>query len=151
VIFPAGVPRKRAVADALRREIQSGSRPPGSRFLSERDIQQTYDVGRDTAREAMRILAGEGLIVIRHGHPSRVADTRRMSVIPVPGPDWLIGARGATQAEADEWGVPVGSPTLCLVDRASLEQEHPVEFGAWPASRTLFDPSLDGPIPDTDT
>jgi DNA-binding transcriptional MocR family regulator len=135
VINPAGVPRKRAVADELRREILNGSRAPGSRFLSERDIQQTYDVGRETARQAMGILAREGLIVVRHGHPTRVRDTRVMAVVPIPDPDHLIGARGATQEEADEWGVAVGSHVLQLIERATR-----IEVNAWPADQHLLDP-----------
>jgi DNA-binding transcriptional MocR family regulator len=144
VINPAdGVSRKRAVADDLRRQILDGSRPPSSRFPSERDIQQTYDVGRDTAREAMAILAREGLIVIRHGFPSRVRDNREMAIVPVPGGDYLIGARGATAAEAAEWGVAVGSHVLQLIDRVTR-----IEVDAWPADRHLVDPHPESPEED---
>lgn len=129
-------PRKRAIADALRQEIITGRRPPGSRFLSERDIEQMYDVSRDTARQAMSILAREGLIVIRHGHPTRVRDTWDMAVVPVPSPDHLIGARPATQADVEEWGVALGAPILTLVDRQTR-----IEVDSWPADRTLLDPS----------
>jgi DNA-binding transcriptional MocR family regulator len=138
VISPAGVPRKRAVADALRREILNGTRPPGSRFPSERDIGQMFDVGRGTARDAMATLAREGLIVVRHGHPTRVRDTREMAVVPVPGPGHLIGARGATQADADEWKIAVGAPMLTLLDRATW-----IEVDSWPADRILLDPAPD--------
>lgn len=137
--YPAGGARRDAIADQLRRRIHSGELAPGTRFLSERDIQQTYDVARETARDVMAILAREGLITIRHGYPTRVRDTRVMAVVPVPGPDHLIGARLATQSEADEWGVAVGSPVLSLIERLSR-----IEVDAWPADRTLLDPTADG-------
>jgi DNA-binding GntR family transcriptional regulator len=53
----------RAVADWLARRIISGDEPPGTR-LTEPKIAELAGVSRSPVREALRILAGEGLVEI---------------------------------------------------------------------------------------
>lgn len=124
----------RQIADELRQRITTGRYPPGTRFPSEQDIQQEFGAARTTAREAMRLLAQDGLIVIKHGQPTRVSNTRPMSTVPVP-PGHLIGARPATEREAAEWSVAEGSPVLVVLDEATG-----VELDAFPADRTRLRP-----------
>ncbi|MGO1055377.1 GntR family transcriptional regulator [Crossiella sp. CA198] len=57
----------RQLAAALRAAIESGSFGPGDKLPSERELAATYDVARNTAREAMRQLAESGLVVAQHG------------------------------------------------------------------------------------
>jgi GntR family transcriptional regulator len=57
----------RRIADDLRAAIDGGEFAPGSRLPSERDLAQRYGAARNTAREAIRLLADEGLVVAEHG------------------------------------------------------------------------------------
>jgi GntR family transcriptional regulator len=66
------------VADALRAEIASGKLQPGSRLASEVTLAQRLEISRPTLREAVRILAREGLLNIKHGIGTFVADEHRL-------------------------------------------------------------------------
>lgn len=52
-----------ALADALRERIMTGGLAPGERLV-EREIVDTYDVGRGTVRAALRRLQNDGLVGI---------------------------------------------------------------------------------------
>jgi GntR family transcriptional regulator len=139
VIDPSADKAKfRQIADELRERIENGTYPPGSRFRSEKDIGQEWGVARSTARQAMRLLEQDGLILIRHGQFTRVRDTRQMSVVPVPADGSTYGARPAKRSEAAEYGIPVGSPMLTLHDAVTG-----AELEAWPADRTQLRPEAD--------
>jgi DNA-binding GntR family transcriptional regulator len=62
----------RAVADWLARRIISGEQPPGSR-LAETKLAELAGVSRSPVREALRILAGEGLVELVPRSGARVA------------------------------------------------------------------------------
>lgn len=55
------------VLEQVRRAIQLGRFGPGEKLPPERELSQQLGVSRTTVREAMRVLQGEGLIVIRRG------------------------------------------------------------------------------------
>jgi GntR family transcriptional regulator len=57
----------RRIADDLRRAIEAGELTPGARLPSERDLATRYGTARNTAREAIRLLADEGLVTAEHG------------------------------------------------------------------------------------
>jgi GntR family transcriptional regulator len=57
----------RRIADDLRQRIESGDLAAGAKLPSERDLAGTYTTARNTAREAIAILASEGLVVAQHG------------------------------------------------------------------------------------
>jgi GntR family transcriptional regulator len=65
-------PRYRQVADALRARIKTGEYAIGTLLPTELDICHTFAVSRHTAREALRILAEDGLVERRQGHGTRV-------------------------------------------------------------------------------
>src|SRR5690606_35912642 len=60
-------PKYRQVADALRREIDNGTFPPGSRLPSESELQARFDASRNTVRNGLSLLVGEGLIASSQG------------------------------------------------------------------------------------
>jgi GntR family transcriptional regulator len=60
------------VADALREQIAAHELAPGDWMPSEHELIDAYGVSRYNAREALRALAAEGLIVTKHGSGSRV-------------------------------------------------------------------------------
>ena len=55
------------LADTLREQIRSGDIQPGSKLPSETEMIRQYNLGRLTIREALSILANEGLIEKHHG------------------------------------------------------------------------------------
>jgi GntR family transcriptional regulator len=82
-----GIGQYAAVADAIRRDITSGALAPGAWLPSEAQVMQIYQVSRYGAREAIKRLAGEGLIIVVDGKGSYVrarrdraayADTREL-------------------------------------------------------------------------
>lgn len=63
------------IAASLRSAIVRGRYAPGAVLPSERELAEKYDVNRSSVREAMRRLEAWGLVTIRHGGATRVADT----------------------------------------------------------------------------
>jgi GntR family transcriptional regulator len=57
----------RQVAAELRRGIESGQYPPGTRLPSINDLVQTYGIARKTANKALRLLVAEGLAELSEG------------------------------------------------------------------------------------
>ena len=55
------------VANQLRRAIHRGDFMPGDRLPSERELATSLEVSRETLREAIRMLEGEGYVVSRRG------------------------------------------------------------------------------------
>ncbi len=104
----------RALANLLRDRITSGQYPPGARFPSERDLQQEFGLSRDTVRDAVAVLRGEGAIVVRHGHTSQVADFGPKEEVVVEAGS-TIEARTPTEAEREALRMPHGWPVLHVV------------------------------------
>ena len=69
---------RRSVADRLARRLRDaivgGRLRPGDELPSERELAVQYDVNRSSVREAMTRLEAWGLVQIRHGGATRVAD-----------------------------------------------------------------------------
>jgi len=65
-------PASKLIADTIRRQIELGELPPGAQLPSERDLASTYGTARNTAREAIRILADAGLVITDQGKGSFV-------------------------------------------------------------------------------
>jgi GntR family transcriptional regulator len=60
-------PASRRIADELRHSIESGELSPGAQLPSERKLAATYGTARNTAREAIRLLADSGLVIAEQG------------------------------------------------------------------------------------
>ncbi|MGW1157640.1 GntR family transcriptional regulator [Streptomyces sp. NPDC002519] len=60
-------PRYRYLADVLRREIGDGTYPPGSRLPSESELGTRFAASRNTVRNGLKLLVGEGLITSSQG------------------------------------------------------------------------------------
>ena len=65
-------PPSKVIAEAVRGRIESGELPPGASIPSERELAGTYGTARNTAREAIRILADAGLVITEQGKRSFV-------------------------------------------------------------------------------
>src|SRR6478735_183951 len=60
-------PKYRQVADALRREIDSGAYGPGAKLPSESELSTRFDASRNTVRSGLSMLVSEGLITSSQG------------------------------------------------------------------------------------
>lgn len=67
-------PASQVVADDLRTAIEEGRYPPGSRLPSYRQLVAERGIALNTAREAVRLLEREGLVVIHHGKGAYVRE-----------------------------------------------------------------------------
>jgi GntR family transcriptional regulator len=63
----SGVPVYRQVADDIRSKIDSGEYPAGDALPSETVLMAEYDISRPTLRDAIKLLRGEGRLVVEHG------------------------------------------------------------------------------------
>ena len=61
------------VMDRLLQRIRNGEWGPGDQLPSERELMETYGVGRPAIREAKQDLARSGILEIAHGERARVA------------------------------------------------------------------------------
>lgn len=75
---PRQPPPSRRVADELRHAISAGELTAGDRLPSERALAEQHGVARNTAREAVRILADEGLVTAIHGKGVFVRTRQRL-------------------------------------------------------------------------
>src|SRR3954466_1880961 len=64
-------PRYLEIADALRRQVAAGR--PGDRLPSDAELCLRFSVSRMTARQAVQLLANEGLLVRRRGEGTFIA------------------------------------------------------------------------------
>lgn len=80
--FDEATPLHRQLADVIRRAVASGLLQPGEALPGEYEMAAFASVTRETVRTAIRELVTEGLLVKRHGRPTRVVtppQVRRMS------------------------------------------------------------------------
>lgn len=61
------VPAYTRLATRIREQILSGELSPGDRLPPEAELSTHYQVSRNTAREAIRALASQGLLTVRRG------------------------------------------------------------------------------------
>src|SRR3954451_16754303 len=78
-IAKTGTGKYAPVIEALRAQIGNGEVQPGDWLPSEAQLMNEYGVSRYSAREAIRRLAGEGLIVVVDGKGSYVRARQRAS------------------------------------------------------------------------
>ncbi|MBB2935317.1 DNA-binding FadR family transcriptional regulator [Amycolatopsis bartoniae] len=55
------------LADRIREQILAGELKPGDRLPAEPELSAHYSVSRNTAREALRALASQGLVTVKRG------------------------------------------------------------------------------------
>jgi len=60
------------VVERVLTRIRAGEFRPGDQLPSERDLMQTYGVGRPAVREALQALERDGVLAISHGERARV-------------------------------------------------------------------------------
>ena len=78
------IPRRKLsndVTDRLLARINAGEFVPGSRLPSERQLMESFQVGRPAIREALQNLQRMGLIQITHGESARVLAPNARTII----------------------------------------------------------------------
>ena len=76
---PGAPPLYQQIAADLRNRIETGDLPPGAPLPSETAVKALYDVSVPTFRQAVQILAAEGLVITRQGRPTKVAERPQAS------------------------------------------------------------------------
>src|SRR3954468_24665571 len=110
-------PLSRTVADWLAQRIISGETPPGER-LTEPGVAELAGVSRSPVREALRILASEGLVEITPRHGAHVAHVGARNARELYACRLLLEPRCAY--EAVEAITPAGVAELDAI-RAEME------------------------------
>ena len=105
----------RQLAGILRDRIRNGELQTGQRMPSEKDLHDEFGLARETVRRAMAVLRTEGLIDIRQGHGTFVAEIPER-VDLAPG-DTVTSAASVTvtRANGDVETYPTGT-TLAVPD-----------------------------------
>lgn len=103
----------RRLASRLRDAIDQGEYGPGERLPSEKRLEQIYDVGRDTVRDALTLLRNEGRVVTTRGSGTRVRAEGEMQISTLPAGAY-IGSRMPTPEEQEQWGLPPGVPVFVV-------------------------------------
>jgi GntR family transcriptional regulator len=140
---PSMAPRYYRLKQILRNRVTSGEWQPGAIIPSERELSETYDVSRMTARQAVTELVNEGIFYREQGRGTFV--TRpvngkiRLPLHRLTGFTEDILARGQrpstkiitariVEAEAevaDRMQIAVGEP-IVLLQRLRLADDHPL-------------------------
>ncbi len=128
--------RDRIVQDLLRK-IESEQLRPGDRLLSERALAQEYQVSRTALRDALRTLAGLGVVAIRHGKGVYVQGNQGLALgqalwAPfVVRPDTvssLFAVRKVLETEASGWAAEKATVAdkehlLCIIEQARAARQ----------------------------
>jgi Bacterial regulatory proteins, gntR family len=127
--LPDGGTRTDLVADSLRESILSGEWDDGYKLPTNKELSTQYGVSVDTVREALKVLAGGGLIDMGQGRVARVSirqPAHRLVVhqaqaghpqVTEPPLTWLPGGR--TRKERRKWNestVPLPRGYALLLD-----------------------------------
>jgi DNA-binding transcriptional MocR family regulator len=127
-----------ALADALRRVIETGDLPPGVRLPSERRLAQALSVSRGTVVGAYDLLRADDLVRSRQGSGTVVAGAplriggpmgrSGLSTILAPG----IGPE-AIDLRVAGWSSADDLPRAAFVDASLALAASPEGHGCWPA------------------
>ncbi|TDD66958.1 GntR family transcriptional regulator [Actinomadura darangshiensis] len=76
--MPRPPAKAQAISNALAARIVEGELDPGAWLPSERELARAYDADRSTVRRALRILADQGLVHLRHNAGTQVRTAPRV-------------------------------------------------------------------------
>ncbi|MGR6923070.1 GntR family transcriptional regulator [[Actinomadura] parvosata] len=119
-------PLYRQLADLLRGRIEAGEFAPGENLPSEAQLAQAYEVGRDTVRDALAALRGEGVIITVKGSGSQVRPRHEPTVVRVNGRA-RIAARMPSIEEKRQFRLTDGTPVLVVHREGRDEEIHPAD------------------------
>ncbi|WP_433697213.1 FadR/GntR family transcriptional regulator [Nocardiopsis sp. CA-288880] len=133
-----------SVADQILAGVRSGAFPPGSPLPSERVLAETFEVGRGSVREAIRVLEHAGVLDVRVGSGTYVVGDggseanvlrARAAVAGEHSPLDLIVARASLEPVCAEHAATARtSNDLRVLEDLVLEQERVVRAGEDPSA-----------------
>lgn len=112
------------LADELRAAIEAGELGPGDKLPSHAEIARERGVHKNTAREAVRILADEGLVVTYPRAGTVVAGEDPQMVVNLSGPV-RVTARMPSEPDRKALGLPPGVPLLVVQYPAEADDDEP--------------------------
>ncbi len=99
----------RQLAGILRDRIRSGELSADQRMPSEKDLHDEFGLARETVRRALAVLRAEGLIEVRHGHGTFVAETPKRIELQPGDSATSTAAVTVTRASGDIETYPAGT------------------------------------------
>lgn len=140
-VVPFRIPVRRrvheAVAEQLRDAILDGRFAVGARLPPERELAEEFQVNRTSAREAIKVLEGLGLVRVRQGDGAAVQPLTEWSLSVLPH---MIHRHGRTDASAMEAVSEVLTPLFLEMARLAILRHRPPQLAAL---RTLRDAIAD--------
>ncbi|GAA1817985.1 GntR family transcriptional regulator [Nesterenkonia flava] len=109
------------IAQALVKEIQEGTYPPGSSLPSERELSERFGVSPGTVRMALRELVADGTVDGTRGRPKRVVRVPRRST---PFDEFRSFAQWARRQGYEPGGQVIRSEWMI----ASAQDEHMLDI-----------------------
>ncbi|MGH3486651.1 MAG: GntR family transcriptional regulator, partial [Actinopolymorphaceae bacterium] len=108
------LPLYHQVAAGIRDQIRAGMLGPGARLASESALSQQAGVSRMTARQAIALLVADGLVVVRHGVGTFVAEPKlTYDALHLLGFSETLAAQGGTTtSDVLEQAVVPASPQV---------------------------------------
>lgn len=85
--------RIRSVLTTLGREIAQDLIPVGTALPPEPDLEARFGVGRGVVREAVKMLAGKGMVSVRPRHGTHVLPRSEWSLLDRDVLSWLVGQK----------------------------------------------------------
>jgi DNA-binding FadR family transcriptional regulator len=112
------------IAAGIRADILTGRLQPGQRLPSELTLQQTFGVGRETARRAVALLRQEGLVTVARGHGVVVREQpEREDLIPPPGATVTVRMPSSEERAAHDLGE--GIPVFWVIEADGTATAYP--------------------------
>jgi DNA-binding GntR family transcriptional regulator len=105
----------RQLAGILRDRIRSGALPAGRRMPSEKDLHDEFGLARETVRRALAVLRAEGLVIVRQGHGTFVAETPERIELRPGDSATSTAALTVTRADGEIESYPAGT-TLAVTN-----------------------------------
>ncbi|WP_033338859.1 GntR family transcriptional regulator [Catenuloplanes japonicus] len=105
------------LAAEIRAQIADGTLQPGDRLPSYRTLAAERGIDTHTARDAIQLLNKEGLVVVRPGYGSTVAEQIDESTLKtiILKPGQSVVSRMPTVEERDALKIGIGEPVTVLV------------------------------------
>lgn len=127
----AQTPKFRQLAANLREAIDDGRLEPGEELPSEAELRTATGISRDTVRKAIGLLAGEGLVIVRHGAPTRVS--------PAPPQRPLDASRYLNALRILKAGGPIPNTSAFIEDHGIAWNEYGCDMQAAKEAATAED------------
>jgi len=120
-------PVYRQLARILRDQIRAGKLQPGAALPSEATLAQTFDVGRDTVRDAIASLRNDGLVTTIRGRGTFVREPATDLTVIRAGAGTRVTARVATADERRRLSLPEGTAVLVVTRPGKPDQVLPAD------------------------